>query len=283
MSPSPQRDRRYELTLPIAATPDEVWAAIATREGLERWFATGADVTPGEGGAVEWRWGDLYRWPQRIERWEPGRRLLTRYDSPVLDEAGQPVPLHIDLVLESARGGTVLHIVHSGFGPDASFDQEYDGISRGWPIELRSLKLYLERHRGRDRRLAWCTAVVEGSHDDAWRRLTGPDGLACGPEVEGLAPGARFAFTTPDGDAFEGRALHCMQHELSGEVDGRGGGFLRLSVENCGGTSQAWVWYASYSESAEDVAALEARFDARLRALFPEREVTRAGTGSAAR
>ena len=53
--------------------------------------------------------------------------------------AFDPFPCHVM---------TTLRLVHSGFGPGADFDEEYDGISQGWPVELRSLRHYLENHAG---------------------------------------------------------------------------------------------------------------------------------------
>ena len=46
--------REFELPneLTVDATPDEVWAAIATGPGLDSWFMGRNDLEPGEGGTV---------------------------------------------------------------------------------------------------------------------------------------------------------------------------------------------------------------------------------------
>ena len=49
-------DRVIELTIDIDATLDEVWQALTTGEGIARWFAPHAAVTPGEGGSVSVGW-----------------------------------------------------------------------------------------------------------------------------------------------------------------------------------------------------------------------------------
>lgn len=258
----------FEIEIPIDAPRDEVWRALSEPRGVASWFAPRVELRPGVGGEVRWRWGELHDWPLRIEVWEPGRKLRLAYDSSVDDGAGGKRPLLIDFHLEGRGGSTVLRLVHSGFGPEADFDQEYDGIGRGWPVELQSLKLYLERHRGQERQVVWRTADVRGSHREVWRQLCGPAALACGEAVDRLAPGAPFAFETADGDRFEGRALCCQPQELAGVATSHGDAFLRLSVENCGGTDQVWLWLGAWGQDEERLEALGARWGAMLERLF---------------
>ena len=203
--------------------------------------------------------------------WEPGVHLRTRYDSPVPADGGEGlVPLFMDFHLEGERGSTTLRLVHSGFGADAGFDGEYDGISRGWPIELQSLRLYLERHHGNDRHVAWSTRTIRGSMDDAWNRLTGDDGFPGLDGWVGREAGAPFDVETPDGDRFTGTVGVTFDREVSGELTSHGGGFFRVCVEDCGGDEKAWVWVATYGDRAADMTALESRFDAMLDRLFGE-------------
>lgn len=265
---NPRSARSFEIEIVLDAATSVVWEAIATDSGLQRWFATGAQLTPGVGGEVVWRWSDQFTWPQKIEVWEPGRRLRTRYDSPVADGKGGRHPLFIDWALSGEGGRTRLRLVQSGFGSESDFDQEYDGISRGWPVELRSLKLYLEQHLGRDRRLAWCSFAVALSPDETWRRMTGSAGLGCGERIAALREGEHFHIDTPDGDRFEGNALVCGPREFSGVAENWGNGFLRISAEHVHGVSHPWVWLATWSVPRERVAELEARWKSRMRELF---------------
>ena len=57
----------------------------------------------------------------------------------------------MEFTLETHQGKTRLRLVHSGFGEGAAWDNELEGITEGWQAELRSLRHYLERHRGQDR------------------------------------------------------------------------------------------------------------------------------------
>ncbi len=265
---APDRDaRRCDLTFDIDAPPDAVWRALTDPDELMRWFPPVAEVEPGVGGTVRWNWREHHDWKQRITVWEPGARLVTEYDSAVEGDDGRPVPLFIDFTIAANRGGTTLRMVHSGFGPDASFDDEYDGISRGWPVELRSLKLYCERHAGRDRRLAWAEATTDLSGAAAWTRLA--EALGSDRLLDALAEGAAFSFTTPGGDAFEGTALCCHARQFSGIARSHGDAFIRLAAEEWGGATHVWMWLATYGEVDDaTLGAIESRWRDHLGATF---------------
>ena len=266
-------ERSYSTELHLAASRDAVWEALTTEAGLRRWFAPEAKVDLRPGGEVVWAWGDLHRWAQRIEVVEPGTRLRTRYDSAVDDGEGGKRPLYVDFLLQGEGGSTTLRLVQSGFGPEADFDDEYDGISRGWPVELANLRYALEERPGKDRRLAWACVPVEGEAATAWKLLTGSDGVGCGPEVQALAPGAALAFTGFERVPFRGRVLASRERELTARLDSHGDAFLRVSVEACGGATSAWLWLASHDLPAADVDALQVTFDETLARLFPTANV----------
>ena len=69
----PSRD--IELSVEIAAPVDDVWEAVATGDGVARWFAPFASVEEGEGGTVTVAWAEGADWPSRITVWKPGKRL----------------------------------------------------------------------------------------------------------------------------------------------------------------------------------------------------------------
>ena len=67
--------RTVDLTVDIDATLDEVWHALTTGEGIARWFAPFANVTPGQGGSVGVGWDPNEIWDAPITVWEPLKRL----------------------------------------------------------------------------------------------------------------------------------------------------------------------------------------------------------------
>ena len=114
-----------------------------------------------------------------IEEWEPGKRLRLVENRPAFDVNGEPLAgpsqqLAMEFTLETHAGQTRLRIVHSGFGDGASWDDELDSVSAGWQFELRSLRHYLERHKGRDRHHAAAHLVTSLSTDAVWKRLLSP-------------------------------------------------------------------------------------------------------------
>ncbi|SDG15533.1 SRPBCC family protein [Pseudonocardia oroxyli] len=113
---------RREIALP--ATPEEVWRAIATREGQAGWFMT-FDEAPDDaaGGITE----------------DPPHRLEQRFGTQA-----------IEYVVEAASGGTsVLRFVHSGIR-EADWGDEWDTMTAfGWDLYFFTLAEYLRHFPGR--------------------------------------------------------------------------------------------------------------------------------------
>lgn len=255
-------ERQYECTLEIHAPRGVVWKALTNPLELTRWFAPEAEIDARVGGRVVWRWSEAIVWPQVIEVLETETRLRTRYDSSVEDGAGGRVPLYVEFVLEGEGGQTTLRMVHSGFGMEADFDAEYDGISRGWPVELRSLRHYVERHLGTERVIVSTIVDVVGmTAEEAWERIIGPAGLACANGIRGRNEGDAVTFTASTGERFEGTLLTNHPREFSARLESHGDAWLRACVENCGGTWQAWLWLGAYGLDEARRARTQATFD----------------------
>jgi uncharacterized protein YndB with AHSA1/START domain len=258
-------DRRFETSIQIRAARDAVWQALTEAREIARWFAPQAEVDPRVGGRMLWEWGDAHSWPQTIEAFEPGRHLRTRYDSGVADGQGGKRPLFVDFHLEGDRGVTTLRGTHTGFGPEADFDGEFDGISNGWPVELRSLRLYLEQHRGTDRSLVWALRKTDAPPEQVWAQLVGPDGLAA-PDLAATREGERFTVAVPGAGALSGTALLSRPgREFTGIADDFGKAWLRVYCERWGDGTHVWLWLASYGQPEAKVktwrAALERLLD----------------------
>jgi hypothetical protein len=180
---------RREVELP--ATPEEVWDAIATREGLAAWlFDQGAE--PDAAGA---------------EVWDRPRRLLIRIP-PAADGATQA----FEYVIEPRPGDrAVLRFVHSGFLGESWADELDFGelTGHGWDMYLFTLAEYLRHFRGRRATYVEAEAPPPSSRPDAWPALL--DALG---EPGDLAAGDRVRLT-PDGMApIEGVADYVAPHYL---------------------------------------------------------------------
>ncbi len=121
----------------LDATPEQVWAAIATGPGVDSWFMGRSEIRPGEGGRTAL---SLLGHTQEatITAWEPGKRFAYR---------GDPAPdgtfMAFEYLIEARDGGgTVLRMVHSGLLDD-DWEEQYDALSVGDGMYLRKLAAYL--------------------------------------------------------------------------------------------------------------------------------------------
>lgn len=284
MSPDPARSHEHRLT--FDAPREEVWNAITTAEELVRWFPLGAKTTPGAGGEILYRWGEL-EGRCRILAWDPPKHLRTGWMEAPAPDAKTPVAkapdfprstpsaeaaraaLAVDWFLEADGKRTHLRLVHSGFARDAAWDKEFDGTRRGWTFELQALKHYLERQRGKDRRATWMRQVVTCPPADVWSRFTRSGTVFSAAKLEALGPGDRFRLERADGEVLEGTVL--VNHpplEFAGTLESHGGGMIRFGFEDCMGQPEAHVWLATWGLPSDQFAAEEQAWRRTLTEAF---------------
>lgn len=249
-------EREVTIGVPVRA----VWKALTDAEELMRWFPLEASVKPGPNGEIRMRWGDAFGDVSRIEVWEEERHLRIAFPSE------GPGPLVTDYYLRAAGGNTVLRVVTSGFGTGDEWDRQYEGVSFGWDFELRGLQHYLERHRGRDRAVAWVMAPYARDRDETWRRLTGPGGWLARDGLGDVREGASYAVSTSDGTELAGTVLLWRPPRLFvGTVEGFNDALLRLEME---GHQGVWLWMATWGVSPERIRETEARWRESLGRLL---------------
>lgn len=263
---SKKDERSIEMALEIAAPTDAVWRALTDAKELVRWFPLKADVEPRVGGRYWLSWEGQYEGEHRIEIFEPERHLRTTWPRATKDEEGGPTELSVDYRLEGRGGRTLLRLVHSGFGRGAAWDDEYDAIHTGWTFELRSLRLYLERHPGRDRHAIFVVGPKTGlKGPEVWDRLL-RDGFRA-PEPEGLSEGDRYSFPVGEGDTFSGRVLdHQAQKQLAGTVDQLEDGIFRIEVFS----SRPHLWLGTWRADPSAVDRFAEPWREMLSRVFPE-------------
>ncbi len=276
---SESKSRKIDRTVEIAATPEQVWHALTDPQELARWFPTEAQVKPGAGGEILWNWLDKYKWTTHIEVWEEPKYLRLVYDHKRDFAAGhpetqqekgmvseQPDKLAIDYRLEARGGKTTLRLVHSGFGADTSWDDEYDGTSRGWKLELQQLKYYLENHRGRDRALAWFDVKLSGSPEFVWQKLMGKHGFFSDGDFAELAAGGAYSLSTATGDRLSGNIIVCdPPFDLEASVQ-EFDGLLLVWLDKSYGLAN--VYLSSYSLPQKSMDELRKRWEAHLPAFL---------------
>ena len=259
-----QGSRAVEQEIEIGAPVAAVWKALTDAEELMRWFPPEARVTPGKGGSIWMRWADHYDAESEIEIWEPERHLRSRFP------AEGSADLATDYYLAGRGGGTVLRVVTSGFGPGAEWDEFFAGVMNGWKFELRSLRHYLENHRGLARLAVRATTPFICSREEAWTRITGPGGWFNADGQTQVSVGDHYRTHTTSGDELHGVVQGWMPpRQFFGTVEGMNNALLRIQVDAGADAGTATLWLSTYGVAEADVRAVERAWQASLDSLFP--------------
>ncbi len=184
--------REHRMEIEIEATPEEVWQSLTEEAGLERWFAPVARVTQGVGGSVYLSWGEGMEGTAPIHLWEPGRRF---------GWTEGPKKVEFEIVPGAGGGGTKLHLVHSGFGAEANFDNEYDSTLGGWTIFLAMFRHGAAHFRGRPARHVYSLRMIDQPVDAVWSRF----------RFSSLAEGAECRAELGGGLTVEGRVIRYLR------------------------------------------------------------------------
>jgi uncharacterized protein YndB with AHSA1/START domain len=160
---SDQPDRveyRMERTLEVAATPQQVWDAIATADGISAWMVP-TRLDPQVGGEVSFDHGG-FRSVGVVTDHTPNRRFAYEEPWPMTDAMRDWVsgvadhqvtdhdlslvsPIATEFLVEAASGGScVVRVVSSAYGSGADWEKEFfDEMVNGWAAMLDSLAAHL--------------------------------------------------------------------------------------------------------------------------------------------
>src|SRR5262249_46041662 len=131
---SPTMPHEFKLThdIDLEASPEQVWAAIATGPGIDSWVMGQNEVEPGEGGVGRMSMPG-FTGESTITAWEPGRRFAYR------SEPGEDGSfMAFEYLIEGREGAaTALRLVHSGI-LSGDWEAEYDALKKGNPLYLRT-------------------------------------------------------------------------------------------------------------------------------------------------
>jgi uncharacterized protein YndB with AHSA1/START domain len=231
--------RKHEYAIDIAASPEEIWRALAETEGMEKWFAPKVCVTPGPGGSVMLSWGEGCEGTAPIHLWEPGRRI-----------GWTEGPKLIEFEIESIGGGTTrLRMVHSGFDADAKFDQEYESTQGGWQTFLAMLKHATERYSTTPATHVHVMRTTSMPTPVEWEKLIGPQGFAFDSLAEGKPFRARLGGVPIEGSVirYVKPGYLCLAAENA---------MLALFVEKAGEGSMVTVQWILFGPAQERAGAI---------------------------
>ena len=286
------KTRTFEIEVELDAGPEEVWRAITDPAELTNWFPLKARVEPGRGGILSLSWGEAFTGNCRIQEWDPPRHLRTSWmeqpaaAAPRGGEAAQQgtaallrddpegaAGVAVDYTIEGGKGEkgkTVLRLVHSGFSVSPKWDEEYDGVSRGWTHELGSLKHYLARHHGERRNVAWVRREIGVPASEAWSRLMSSDGLLKKGKLDRPVEGKRYEIELASGDRMAGVVqMFRPGTDFAGTIEGLNDGLFRVGIESCFGSPEAQLWISTWGVPEADLRAIEGRLTDMMTRLFP--------------
>lgn len=180
-------ERRLAKEIELAATPEQVWRAIATPEGMSLWFVPHEDTA----GGLEADFGGGNTQAGQVLESEPGKRVVYGATSP-----DGTAPMTIEFLVEGRAGTTVLRLVQSGFLGD-DWEAEYDGFGKGWDLFLHNLSEYFRYFPGLPVANVVATGFTSLPVEAVWHELIAR--LGADP-----APGERVRLTPAGLEPVEG-------------------------------------------------------------------------------
>jgi uncharacterized protein YndB with AHSA1/START domain len=125
----------------MVGSPEAVWSAIASTEGLSHWWITGTAGDPQPGGVVKFS-PDAGGFAMRVLESKPGE--VVRWEC----VSGPPEWLGTQLTFRLLPKGQETYVLftHAGWKDPAEFMHH---CSTKWAVYLMSLKNWVERGEGR--------------------------------------------------------------------------------------------------------------------------------------
>ena len=220
----PDRPLHASAEIEVAATPEQVWRAIATGPGISAWFMP-AEVEEREGGEIRMRHAPGADDRGTVSVWQPPLRFAYEEDVALAPDQ-PPARLAHEFLVEARAGGTcVVRVVSSGFGDGADWEELRDVMEQGWRRVLGILDVVLREHPDDPSASILAGGRTRGPRPAAWLRLVDALGLPA------ARPGDRVTIAPPGGPT------------LTGVLDSRGEDDLVVRVDGpCPGVALAYVF-----------------------------------------
>jgi uncharacterized protein YndB with AHSA1/START domain len=187
---TPNVPHRFEHELTVEATPEQVWHAIASAEGISAWMLP-TQLDAREGGTVRFDMGPDIASEGTVVGFEPTRRFAYEEDwATLVGRAGADVtPLLTEFLVEAKSGGTcVVRVVTSAYGTGADWENEFwSEMNTGWAPMLDNLRLYLTHFAGQSATPVSARVTFGGSPNNAIDRVREALGIRrAGDRVDAL-------------------------------------------------------------------------------------------------
>jgi uncharacterized protein YndB with AHSA1/START domain len=233
-------DRSIEHEIEVPGTPEEVWDAIATGQGITAWWIP-AKVEEHAGGKLELDFGPGFGTAiGQVTAWQPPHRFA--YTAP----GGSGSSSAYEWLVEAHAGGTCLvRLVNSGFLTEEDWKAEYEATYEGWKLFFFNLRLYVT-HFAHQR----CTSMlVHGMSNqprpEAWQKLSSSLGLPLAPAL-----GERVTVAAAGVPSLDGRVERFQSDLVTLLVDSPAPGIAFIGTEVFGDTVMLLVYLYLYGDSA---------------------------------
>jgi uncharacterized protein YndB with AHSA1/START domain len=263
--------RSVTVETEVPGTLEQVWQAIATGQGITAWFCP-ATVEERVGGKMTMDMGPGMEAQATITAWEPPRRLAAEAPGWA---PGMPA-MATEWTVEARAGGKCLvRVVHSLFASTDDWDNQLEGTETGWPGFFNILRLYLTHFAGQRCSPVRVIAMIPGTEQEAWQKLTSAMGLSGAAVVKkASAPAGVPAFS----GVVESVSDKPKMYDLLMRIDSPSPGALAIGSYDCGGMVMACIVLYLYGDAAAAVAEREApRWQEWLAGQFPQPQATASG------
>ncbi|WP_394252785.1 SRPBCC family protein [Arthrobacter pityocampae] len=174
MNTIPNVPYRLEFSVEVPGTPEQVWQAIATAQGMSAWCLP-TELEEHEGGSLHFSMGPEMGSDGHVTAWDPPRRIVYEEDWAALmgKDPDALSPLTSEFLVEAQSGGTcVVRVTSSGFGTGADWESEFwEDMGANWLPFFDNLRLYLAYFPGQEAAQLEATASHPGDAQSLWAVL----------------------------------------------------------------------------------------------------------------
>jgi uncharacterized protein YndB with AHSA1/START domain len=167
-------ERSVEAEVEVPGSPEQVWRAIATAEGISAWFMPTTSEVDDEGVPVSMTtsFGPGMDAVVKVAEWNPPHDFVAEAES---EAEGGPGTVATEWIVEARDGGKcVVRVVHRWFADSDDWDGEFEGHAYGWASSFfRILRIYLTHFAGQACSAFDLTAFSRAPGPQTWRTVKG--------------------------------------------------------------------------------------------------------------
>jgi uncharacterized protein YndB with AHSA1/START domain len=237
--------RSVQVEVEVPGTPEQVWAAIATGPGISSWFVP-TQSEERQGGQQVCNFGPGMDSSSTITSWLPPKSFAAEGE---MGGPGSP-KVATEWTIEARAGGKCLvRVVHSMFASTDNWDNQLDGLEKGWPAIFRILQRYLESFRGQVSSAVQFVSFANDPAPKTWEKLGGELGLLNAAQGQKWStPASANSFPRMSGVSMgEGMTPSTVLLALDGPVPGS----AYIGAFPCGGMVMVYLAIYLYGPNAK--------------------------------